>query len=329
MNINHISEPPRRRSKVLTVLSLCTGIGGDVAAFELAGIPHRLVAVAERDPAAAAVLSHKFPGVENLGDITQFSNWSKYHGKIDILIAGIPCQPFSVAGKQKGAEDRRDLTTEVAGIVQAVCPRYVFIENVTHYRTLHNGRAFRQLAEGLCQAGYAFDYRVIDAAEVVAQRRRRLFILGHRGDAGATPSEVFTDAESRRRRAEPFGKRQKQSRGGAFGGSAVYHPPVLGTLMASGSGLIRTGMKGHDLDFLVVQRFPDGELIVRRPSLVEALRAQGFPDDWLDGVMFRRKPLSESRKGKLIGNAWPVPVAASILGGIYEAECGRLNKTAT
>ena len=94
--------------------------------------------------------------------------------------------------------------------------------------------------------------------------------------------------------------------------------------MASGSGLIRAGMTGHELDFLVVQRFPDGNLMVRRPTLVEALRAQGFPDDWLDGVKFAGKPLSDVRKCKLVGNSWPVPVAASILRGIYEAECGQL-----
>ena len=320
MHINDISDPPDGGSRPLNVLSLCTGIGGDVAAFELAGIPHRVVAMAERDPIAAAVLSHKFPGVENLGDITKFKNWSKFNGKIDIFIAGIPCQPFSVAGRQKGTDDRRDLTTEVVGIIDQVRPRYVFIENVTQYRTLHDGRAFRELGDGLGRTGYTFDHRVIDAAEVLPQRRKRLFVLGHRGDAGSSPSEIFADAEGRRRGSEPGGKAWLQAARAASGGAAIHHPPVLGTLMASGAGLTRSGMRGHELDFLVVQRFPDGNLIVRRPSPLEALRAQGFADDWFDGVVYRGKLLTDRQKCELVGNSWPVPVAASILRGIHEAE---------
>lgn len=323
MQINNLSDPPDGGSRLLSVLSLCTGIGGDVAAFELAGIPHRVVAMAERDPVAAAVLSHKFPSVENLGDITQFKDWSKFHGKIDILAAGIPCQPFSVAGQQKGSEDRRDLTTEVVGIIDQVRPCYVFIENVTQYRTLHDGRAFGELCDGLDRAGYTFDHRIIDAAEVLPQRRKRLFVLGHRGDAGASPSEIFANAEVRRRGSEPGDETRLQAAGAASGGAAVHHPPILGTLMASAAGLNRTGMKGHELDFLIVQQFPDGNLVVRRPTPVEALRAQGFADDWLDGIAYRGKPLTDRRKYELIGNSWPVPVAASILCGIHEAERGR------
>lgn len=321
MNINHIIDLPDRETRPLTALSLCTGIGGDVAAFELAGVPHQVVAMAERDPVAAAVLSHKFPSVENLGDITKFTNWSKFNGKIDILIGGIPCQPFSVAGKQKGSDDRRDLTAEVVGIIGAVRPRYVVIENVTQYRTLHDGKAFRELRDGLLGAGYAFDHRVIDAAEVVAQRRRRLFILGYRGDAGTSPSEIFADAEGRRRGAEAFGKTRLQAVGAPARSPAVYHPPILGTLMASASGLVRAGLKGHELDFLVVQHFENIGLVVRRPTPLEALRAQGFADHWLDGVVYRGRSLSDLEKYKLIGNSWPVPVAASILGSLYEAEC--------
>ncbi len=57
------------------VLSLCTGIGGDTAAFELAGIAHETIVVAEFDPVASAVLEQKFPGVHNLGDINAIDNW--------------------------------------------------------------------------------------------------------------------------------------------------------------------------------------------------------------------------------------------------------------
>lgn len=83
--------------------------------------------------------------------------------------------------------------------------------------------------------------------------------------------------------------------------------------MASGAGMNRAGLSGHELDFLVVQDFPGHGLVVRRPTPLEALRAQGFPDDWLDGLTFRGRPLRDIEKYRLVGNSWPVPVTASII----------------
>ncbi|MFC6448354.1 DNA cytosine methyltransferase [Shinella zoogloeoides] len=312
-----IADPPLVDGRPLTVLSLCSGIGGDVAAFTMAGVPHKVLAFAERDPVAAAFLSQKFPLVENVGDIIKFNNWSKFNGKIDILTAGIPCQPFSIAGKQQGTDDQRELTSEIVRIIHEVRPRYVFIENVTRYKTVQNGRAFRELGDGLVAAGYTYGHRIIDAAEVVAQRRRRLFILGHCRDAFYGADEVFADAESLRRRSQTGKQTGIQAAGSPARSSAVHHPPILGTLMASASGLVKAGMRGHELDFLVVQEFEGMGLVVRRPTPKEALRGQGFPDDWLDDITYRGRALNDLLKYKLIGNSWPVPIAASILRSLY------------
>ena len=89
--------------------------------------------------------------------------------------------------------------------------------------------------------------------------------------------------------------------------------------MASASGMNRAGLKGHELDFLIEQEFPDVGLVVRRPTPLEALRAQGFPDDWLDGVEVDGRVLTDLEKYELIGNSWPVPVMAGILSGIAKA----------
>lgn len=308
----------------LRVLSLCSGIGGDVAAFECAGIPHDVAAVAEIDPVASAVLSQKFPSVPNLGDLT-LADWSNHHGNIDILIAGIPCQPYSVAGRQRGVEDRRDVTSDIVRIVGEVRPRYVLFENVAQYETLDGGKAFGELRSGLVRSGYAVDHRVIDAAKVLPQRRKRLFILGCRGDAGGSPSQILADAAGGGWSAGACGTIRLPSADAASGGASVLHPPRLGTLMASGSGMNRPGMRGHELDFLVVQEFPQLGLVVRRPTPLEALRAQGFPDDWFDGVSVAGKALTDLQRYKLIGNSWPVPVTAAILAGIFHnTETGRL-----
>lgn len=329
MQINHITgthtvaDLPRLR-----VLSLCSGIGGDVAALERAGIPHDVAAVAEIDPVASAVLAHKFPSVPNLGDLT-LADWSNHHENIDILIAGIPCQPYSVAGRQRGVEDRRDVTSDIVRIVGDVHPRYVVFENVAQYESLHGGKALDELRTGLVGSGYAIDHLVIDAAQVLPQRRKRLFILGCRGDAGGSPSQILADAASGGRSADACGATRIPSADAASGGASVLHPPRLGTLMASASGMNRPGMRGHELDFLVVQEFPQLGLVVRRPTPLEALRAQGFPDDWFDGVSIAGKALTDLQKYKLIGNSWPVPVTAAILAGIFRnSETGRLAQAA-
>lgn len=300
----------------LRVLSLCSGIGGDVAALDHAGIPHEVAAVAEIDPIASAVLSQKLPSVPNFGDLT-LANWSNYHETIDILIAGIPCQPYSVAGRQRGVEDRRDVTSDIVRIVREVRPRYALFENVAQYQTLDGGKAFDELRDGLGLCGYSVDHLVIDAAQVLPQRRKRLFILGCRGDARGSSSEILTDAASGGRGAEASGTIRVPSADAASGGSSVLHPTRLGTLMASGSGMNRAGMRGHELDFLVVQEFAGLGLVVRRPTPLEALRAQGFPDAWFDGVTLDGRALSDLQKYKLVGNSWPVPVTAAILAGIY------------
>ncbi|MEP9374463.1 DNA (cytosine-5-)-methyltransferase [Mesorhizobium sp. KR1-2] len=312
----------------LRVLSLCSGIGGDVAALEYAGIPHDVAAVAEIDPIASAVLAQKFPSVPNLGDLT-LADWSNYHDNIDVLIAGIPCQPYSVAGRQRGVDDRRDVTSDIVRIVGEVRPRYVLFENVAQYETLHGGKAFSELRNGLVSCGYAVDHRVIDAAEVLPQRRKRLFILGCRGDAGGSPSQILADAASGGRSADACGTTRLPSADATSGSASVLHPPRLGTLMASGSGMNRPGMRGHELDFLVVQEFPQLGLVMRRPTPLEALRAQGFPDDWFDGVSFAGKALTDIQKYKLIGNSWPVPVTAAILASVFRSsETGRLSQAA-
>jgi len=314
-------------SKPFRVLSLCTGIAGDVAAFECANVPHRMIAISESDPVASTALAQKFPDTPNLGDLTQVTHWRTYHGRTDILIAGIPCQPFSIAGRHRGHSDKRDLTPETLDIICEVEPRWVVIENVPQFATAKGGTDFRKFERRLKQAGYAIGHRVFEAAEVLPQRRKRLFVLAHRGGSQSTPSRILADAARGGRRVEQGGEVSLPSGGASAGRTSVLHPPRLGTLMASASGLNRAGMRGHELDLLIVQEFPDIGLVVRRPTPLEALRSQGFPDNWLDGIETEGRPLTDLEKYRLIGNSWPVPIAASILSGIAKFDGFTISST--
>src|SRR6266540_2986999 len=107
--------------------SLCSGCGGlDLAVERVFGA--RSVWHAENDPAASAVLAHHWPGVPNHGDLTTV-DWSRVE-PVDIITAGWPCQPWSLAGTRRGASDERAIWPHVADTIRVVRPRYAILENV-------------------------------------------------------------------------------------------------------------------------------------------------------------------------------------------------------
>lgn len=168
----------------------------------------------------------------------------------------------------------------------------------------------------LRREGYRCEAKIIDAIDVLPQRRRRLWILAHRGVSGPSPSEVFAVAASGGGSTAPSEKEPACYAAATAQRPDIHHPVALGSLTASGSGVIKAGMRGSELDFLIVQDIDGHGTIVRRPTSLEIIRAQGFPDDWLDGVIWRDKPLSRTQIAKLIGNAWPVVVPALIFAAI-------------
>src|SRR5690606_28745030 len=112
-----------------------------------------------------------------------------WRGAVDIVTAGYPCQPFSVAGKRRGADDPRHLWPHVARIIGEVEPPFVFLENVAHHLRL----GFPEVAGGLVGMGYRLAAGLFTAAEVGApHKRERLFILAIReGDELADPARLL------------------------------------------------------------------------------------------------------------------------------------------
>src|SRR5690606_19161558 len=138
-----------------------------------------------------------------------------WRGAVDIVTAGYPCQPFSVAGKRRGADDPRHLWPHVARIIGEIKPPFVFLENVAHHLRL----GFPEVAAGLVGMGYRLAAGLFTAAEVGApHRRERLFILAIRErDELADPARVLWDPLERRQShgdaaalADPDGERQRE-----------------------------------------------------------------------------------------------------------------------
>ncbi|QRI64473.1 DNA cytosine methyltransferase [Shinella sp. PSBB067] len=177
-------------------LSLCSGAGGLDLGLAIAIPGYRAVGHVERETFAAATLVARMEDASldraPLWDDVGTFDGRAWRGAVDIVTAGYPCQPFSVAGKLRGADDPRHLWPHVARIVGEVEPPFVFLENVAHHLRL----GFPEIASGLVGMGYRLAAGLFTAAEVGApHRRERLFILAHRErDHLADPARLLGDA---------------------------------------------------------------------------------------------------------------------------------------
>lgn len=165
-------------------LALCAGIGGIDLGLKIACPEYRTVCHIEREAYAAAVLVKRMEE----GWLDQAPVWddlSTFDGRIwsgivDIIHAGLPCQPYSVAGQQQGDKDERYIWPEFFRILREVQPPLVFLENVPGLLAW-----FRPVGEELSGMGYEFEAGLFSAGEVGAShQRQRLFILAKSGDNG-------------------------------------------------------------------------------------------------------------------------------------------------
>lgn len=157
-------------------ISLCSGIGGlDRAVEEHFGAT--LVAYAETDKDASAVMARHWAGVPNIGDLRTV-RWEDYGA--DILCAGFPCQPVSTAGRRAGTDDERWLFDDICSALSRMDPRpgMLVFENVRGLLSANDGHAMGRIIHGLASLGYVGSYGTLAASAVGApHRRERVFIV--------------------------------------------------------------------------------------------------------------------------------------------------------
>jgi len=293
------------KEKPLRVLSVCSGIGAAELGFGRAGM--EIVACADIEGFPNAVREIRFPGVPNLGDMTKFHDWPRWgehlggpHGSaIDVVVGGTPCQSFSIAGLRAGLDDPRgNLALVFLGLVERYRPGWVVWENVPGVRSswLHDApdpvqppddmaegsewvgedeydadetSAFGCFVAGLVELGYGVGWRSPDAQYFgLAQRRERVFVVGHRGDRRCAAA-VLLEPESLRRTDPPRREAGEAVAGAVTGSTGDASPrgdgsdtlilqdvaPTLPARSTAGGGL------GTDFDLdggLVVGGFGDG-----------------------------------------------------------------------
>ena len=282
--------------------SVCSGIEGLSVAVERAGLSWRPSWFCEIDSFCRELLAARYQGVPNHGDITAAQIES--FAAVDVVCGGTPCQSFSVQGKRGGLDDGRGrLALRFGEIVSALRPEWVVWENVPGSLTSGGGRDFDCITADLVERGYSLAWRVLDAQFFgVPQRRRRLFLVGHRGTRWEIPAAVLFEPRTSGEldsTAEQIQARRRAAceSAGAIGWSGDETPKhgleITPTLRASqggeGVGYVRCGEA-------VRLTADDWELL------------QGFPEGYtaIDGA-------SDAQRRKALGNSFAVPVVAWII----------------
>jgi DNA (cytosine-5)-methyltransferase 1 len=311
----------------LEVVEICAGAGGQALGLEQAGFEHALAV--ELDPSACATLRENRPGWKIAqGDVADTAIWSPsdYRG-VGLLAGGVPCPPFSIAGKQLGAADERDLFAWAVELVDVVRPRALLLENVRGL-SMPRFAGYRQhVLDRLADLGYVAEWKLLHAADFgVPQLRPRFVLVALSSDdapyfswpdpeqPSLTVGEALIDlmAADGWEGAESWARSADQIAPTIVGGSKKHGGADLGPTRA------KRAWAELGVDALGVADLPPrpGDRFQVGPKLTTEMvaRIQG----WSEAFPWHFTGLKTSRY-RQIGNAFPPPVAAAVGTSIIRA----------
>lgn len=294
----------------LSHASFFSGIGGFDLGFKRAGI--RTTYLCEKSAFCRTILRQHFPRIRCDEDITSVDSTSIPDA--DIWTAGFPCQDLSLArmGAREGLRGNQSgLFFSLAKLLGARLPKVVVLENVHGLLTSHRGRDFAVVLQTLDELGYGLAWRVLNSKDFgVPQSRRRVFIVGVLGDAGAA-AEVLFEPERREGDTEAGGSSEEEPTS-LF--QTIVGDPSKGPLTKALAHCIYAESARHtgtDWSRNYVW-YPDGR--VRRLTSLEVERVQDFPDHWTAPLTLVKHPSKlESLRYHAVGNS-VTPAVAEWLG---------------
>lgn len=297
-------------------IEICAGAGGQALGLEWAGF--EALAHVEYDSNACSTLRLNRPNWNVIeGDVREFSA-KKFKG-IDLLAGGVPCPPFSVAGKQLGANDERDLFPEALRLVSECKPKAVMLENVRGFLDAVFFDYRMRLKEQLRDMGYLASWHLLNASDYgVPQLRPRVVVVAIRKDLAKsfappmplsdgipakTVGETLGDlmAANGWEKAFEWAAKANEIAPTLVGGSKKHGGADLGPTRAR-NAWASLGVNGKSL---AEEAPPKGFNEMPRLTLRMTARIQGFPDDW----QFAGGKTAAYRQ---IGNAFPPPVAKAV-----------------
>jgi DNA (cytosine-5)-methyltransferase 1 len=302
-------------------IEICAGAGGQAIGLEQAGFNH--VALVELEPVACATLRKNrsaWPVIE--GNVQSFSAGN--FNDIDLLSGGVPCPPFSVAGKQLGRNDERDLFPEALRLAKECRPKAVMLENVRGIFDPKFDKYRASIKRSLVRLGYACFWELIQSHHYgVPQKRTRSILIALKREyskcfswplgVAAPPPTVGQILYSEMARngwegAEEWARRADGIAPTLVGGSKKHGGPDLGPTRAK-QAWSKIGVDGMGL-----ADEPPSRGFVGNPRLTIKMTSllQGFPPEW----EFIGKKTFAYRQ---IGNAFPPPVAKAIGGAVMKA----------
>lgn len=300
-------------AKKLTSLELCAGAGGQALGLEMAGFEH--VALVEIDKDASATLRLNRPNWNTLNLDLKAFDASGFEG-VDLVAGGVPCPPFSKAGKQLGAEDERNLFDEAIRIVREAKPRAVMLENVRGLLDDCFADYRAHILSQLHALGYEAEWKLLNASDYgVPQLRPRAILVAVRKDlwkkfawpeetpCRETVGEILADLMAKEgwTGSQAWAEKANAIAPTLVGGSKKHGGPDLGPTRA------RKAWATLGVDGSGVADEPPAKDFEGMPKLTTrmAARLQGFPDEW---SFWGRKTTTYRQ----IGNAFPPPVARAV-----------------
>ncbi len=294
-----------------TFVDLFCGIGGFHQAASALGL--QCVFACDIDAAARHAYEHNY-GMSPCGDLSALS--ASVVPAHHFLFAGFPCQPFSIIGSRRGADDPRGgLYREILRVATAHRPPVMVLENVRQLATMHNGEVLADIQRGIQNLGYRVQWKILNAMHFgLPQKRERIIIIATLRDIGAfdwpaspVPMRPLSGLLERRPDPRHFAsariRRKRRAAHQASAKPAIWHENKGGNVSSHPfSCALRAGAS---YNYLLV----DGE---RRLSPREMLRLQGFPDSF-DIVC------SDTQTRKQSGNAVPVPMVQAVVDRLLAA----------
>ncbi len=300
---------------MLKSIEICAGAGGQALGLEMAGFKH--IALVEYEKKYCETLKKNRPEWNIIcEDVKNFSG-KPYRNKIDLLAGGVPCPPFSVAGKQLGSDDERDLFPEALRLIEEINPKAVMLENVRGFLDPTFKDYRESILKRIDELGYNVQIKLLNASDYgVPQLRPRIVIVGIRKDVQGkfsyplptsekvkTVGETLLDLMKKNQwqNANEWAKQASTIAPTIVGGSKKHGGPDLGPIRARKAWAL-LGVDGKGIANEAPEKDFEG-----MPRLTPRMiaRIQGFPDTWNFGD-------KKTAACRMIGNAFPPPVAKAV-----------------